>query len=181
MENKVIKYLILGFVFLIIGIALLPSIATITNEATSKTLVVGETKDITTAFNTSFAQINESDSDSNFTIANYPTNWQVLECPITSFSLQNDTTVYTLNTDYNFYPASGLVSMLNTTTTDGNNDTGALNENLFLRYEYCSNDYLDSDWGRTVINLVPGFLALALLGGELWMFCQVFKETGFIN
>jgi len=174
-------YLVLGFVFLILGSALIPVIASNTNERTNLNLAVGENHNVTTGFNITLSQVNESDSGSNFTITNAPTGWEVTGCPITSFSLQNDSTVYTSGTDYNFYPTTGLVQMLNTTTTDGNNDTKVPNGNLFVRYNYCGDGYINSSWGRTVLDLISGFFALALLGGSLYMFYSVFRETGIIG
>lgn len=181
MENKILNYLVLGFVFLILGTALIPTIATSTSEKTNLHLVVGENHNITSGFNITDAQVNESESGSNFTINYPPEGWEVTECPIVEFSLQNDTTVYTSGTDYNFYPASGLVQVLNTTTTDGNNNTEIPNGDLYVRYGYCADGYLNSGWGRTVLNLISGFFALALLGGALFMFYQVFRETGVLG
>jgi len=181
MENKIINYLMLGFVFLILGTALIPTIATGTNDKTTKKLVFGENHNVTNAFNLTLPQINESDPDSNFTITNYPTGWKTTGCPITSFSLQNDTTTYASGVDYDFYPASGLVHMKNTTTTDGDLGTMAPNGDLFLRYNYCGEGYVDSGWGRTILSLVSGFFALALLGGSLYMFYRVFDEANILK
>jgi len=176
MENKIINYLILGFVFLMLGAALIPTIATNTNDKTNLDVVASETHDITTAFNVTTHQINESLAASNFTITNPPTGWEVAECTITSFTLKNDTTTYTSGTDYNFFSSTGLVQMLNTTTTAGDGNT-----DVYAGYSYCGEGYLDSSWGRTILDLVPGFFALAMLGGALFMFYNIFRETGILT
>ena len=52
--------------------------------------------------------------------------------------------------------------------------------NALVDYTYCNEGYMDSSWGRTVINLVPGFFALAILGASLLLFYSVAKDFDII-
>jgi hypothetical protein len=39
-------------------------------------------------------------------------------------------------------------------------------------YAYCPNEYIGS-WAKTVMNLIPGFFALALLGAGIYVAYQL--------
>ena len=171
METNFTSLLIAGFVFLMLGVVLIAPISTSIIDGTSKTDVANEAIDISSS-KSGPDQVNESIS--NFTLTNYPTDWKILNCPISSFTYGNATIDYVLDTDYNFFSDSGIIKVLNTTTTEeGGNSTLA-------DYTYCSDSYLDSSWGRLVLNTVPGFYALALLGIGLWFFYEIAKRAGII-
>ena len=179
-SSKNANYLILAFVFLIIGVALLGSVATSTNERTSKTDVTGESTDLEALgciwATSNDGQVNESNALCNITVTYPPTNWKVQDCPLTSVTVRNSTTDFTAATDYNLFAASGVVQMLNTSDTH----TGFANTTL-VDYTYCTDDYLNSTWGRAVLNTVPGFFALALLGVSLWLFYAVFRDNKIMS
>ena len=115
-----------------------------------------------------------------YTLTNNPTNWKVDDCPITAFVLKNNSgTVLTETTDYVLTASAGTFvfvdnALLNNTINMSTNETLAT-------YEYCSDEYLNLGWGRTVIDLVPGFFAIALLLVSIGLFYSVGKETGIIN
>ncbi len=158
---------------IILGLALIVAVADNSALVTSKTGVVDEAIEISSAREASNS-INITAS--NFTITNFPTDWKVDECPITGVTYGNATADFTDTTDYNFYAASGILQVLNTTTTAEDspvNDT-------FIDYTYCQNTYLNIAWGRSIINLVAGFFALAILGIGLGLFYSVAKDAGMI-
>ena len=177
MEQKNINYLILAFVFLIVGAALIGAVATSTNESVDKTIISGETTNLSTSCY-SGNEVDETSADCNITVTNYPTSWKTLDCPLTSVTATNNTgTALILDTDYSVFASTGIIQMLNTTDT---NSTG-LGDNVKIGYTYCPDDYLNSSWGRSILTTVPGFFALALLGVSLWLFYQVFASVGLIG
>ena len=182
MEQKSINFIVLAFVFLIIGAALIGQVASNTNERTSKTNAVDESFDIATAGCIVGANqsVNESSTTCNITIAQVPSGWKITDCPLTSIVVENTTagtfTALTEGADYNEYVTTGIIQMLNTTDTD----EGDFNT-TYVSYTHCGDDYLNSAFGRSVLNMVAGFFALALLGVALWLFYSVFKETGILG
>lgn len=166
--------LILGFVAIIIGAVLIGTIATNGLAVTEKTTVTDEAIDISGA-RMAGASINETISASNFTVDNPPTSWKVDDCPLTSVVYGNSSTTFTLNTDYNFNTATGLLHVKNTTKLIGSNNATVID------YVYCQDGYLTQSWSRTITNLVAGMFALALLGAGVGIFYSIGKETGIIN
>ena len=71
----------------------------------------------------------------------------------------------TLDTDYYFNTATGKVTLLNTST----NTRVLTNNNTVVSYTYCSDDYLNTSWSRTILNTNVGFLAIAVLAVVLWL------------
>lgn len=183
MEQKNINFLILAFVFLIIGVALLGAIATSTNAAVDKLDINYESHDISSAMHNDSAegwQVNESLAASYITVTNYPSGWKIVDCPLTTVTVENSSDgTYTdaiLDTDYELVDSTGVIHVLNTSTTDEEEFN-----TTYVSYTYCADDYLNSSWGRSVLGTVPGFFALALLGISLWLFYSVFKSIGIIK
>jgi len=180
MENKNVNYLVMAFLFLIIGVALIGSVASSINSRTDKTVVVNESHDLTGCVvplgGTLLFGVNESLAACNITVTNAPTDWKVTDCPLTSVTVGNATLDFTDGTEYNLLASSGVIQMLNITATQ----FGYVNTTL-VDYTYCADDYLNSGWGRSVLLTIPGFFALALLGVALWLFYSVFKNTGLIK
>lgn len=178
MEQKNINYLILAFVFLIVGVALIGAIATSTVDRTEKDTSFDESTNLATSCIVGSDQsVNESNSACNITVTYYPTGWKTNDCPLTSIVVENTSagtyTALTEGTGYNLFASTGVIQMLNDTSTDD----GDFNT-TYVSYTYCADDYLNSSWARTVLNTVPGFFALALLAVSLWLFYQVFSSVG---
>lgn len=173
MENNSVSKIVVGFFMIILGLALIAAVANGSALVTSKTNVVDEAIDISTARNAS-GGINITAS--NFTITNVPTGWKVDECPISSVTYGNATEDYTDTTDYNFYASSGILQVLESAEANDNNDNTTL-----IDYTYCPDAYVNLAWGRTVLNLVAGFFALAILGLGLGLFYSVAKDAGIIG
>lgn len=170
--------LIAAFVTLLIGAVLITSVA---SEGIAKTKVkeIGdEAEAMTVALNAS-GQTEHNINDSTIHIvSNPPTGWKVQDCPLTSFVLKNSSkTALTLNTDYTVDLNYGNFTLKNTSATVGN--LGADN-NTYIDYKYCGDDYMNITWGRTGIDLVPGFFAIAILLTSVGLFYSVAKDYGII-
>ncbi len=158
-KTNTMQLLIGSFVVLVLAIAFLTSIADQTNNVTTKTNVADETYNLSTSCYVG-GEVNESNSACNITVTNYPTSWRVEDCPLTSVVVSNATgTALTLDTDYSLFTSSGVVQMLNTTTT---NSTG-LGNNALVDYTYCGDNYMNSSWGRNILGVNVGVFALAIL------------------
>ena len=170
MEQKNINYLILAFVFLIVGVALIGAIAVNVNDRVDKLNIANESIDI----GPGLTEGNEVNTAGVISITNLPTGWKSADCPITNFVIRNETgATATVTTDYVFTASAGTFTLLNTTTWV----TSAAN-NSYADYTYCADSYLNSSWGRSVLGTVPGFFALALLGVSIWLFWRVFESVG---
>lgn len=165
-----INKLIFAFVTLILGIALLSQVAILTNATTGKSDITNES--ITIIKNAT--NVNETYV---YQLAQSPTGWKSLDCPVTNFQLTNtsDAAAWTITTDYTITLSNGTLLLVN------NSDTQFSADNLtYANYNYCSDDYLNSGWGRTLVNLVSGFFAISLLLVSIALFYSVAKETGLI-
>lgn len=161
--------LILAFVTLIIGAVLIGSIATQGLAVTGKTSVVNEAIDITTARLTDAGSINTSKT---FTVTNNPTSWKVNDCPLTTVVYGNSSDDYALTTDYTVDLSTGVITLVNSSAVVyGTNDT-------LVDYVYCGDDYMNLGWGRTLINLVSGFFAIAMLMISVGLFFSIAKDNG---
>lgn len=105
-------------------------------------------------------------------IAHVPTGWKAESCPIATIVLTNGTTVLTQGTDYTY-----SLGRINLISSLGNN--GSTTYSYKTNYNYCPDNYI-SGWGGTVLNLIPGFFALALLLFSVGMFYSVAKEVGIL-
>ena len=143
------------FIGVIVVLAVLPEIGTQTAEMTTKNNVVNESIDISTARNAS-GGINITVS--NFTIANVPTGWKISKCPITGTLWGNVTTDKTSGTDYTFYPVSGILQVLVSSTMDADHINST-----FIDYAYCQDGYITSGSGRSMAGLIVLLSALALV------------------
>lgn len=185
-ENNTIGKLILGFLVLIVGLALIGTVATSSLLVTEKTDVLAESLDIANArINSGACPMSINDTYPLY-VANLPTGWKASgECPITLFSMTNQTDVAaTVTTDYIIYGGNGSLYLKNTSTFVLPNcsatETGISNTTA-LAYTYCGDDYLNIAWGRTIINLVVGFFALALLGVSVGIFYSIARDTGILQ
>lgn len=180
MESKNVNYLVMAFVFLIIGVALIGTVASEVNSKASKTLVYDEADDLSGCMvavgGSMLFSVNESSADCNISVTNAPSGWKSDDCPLTGVAFGNATLDWTSGTDYQVVPATGVIALKNTTATQ----QGYANSTV-ADYAYCADGYLNSSWGRSVLLTLPGFFALALLGVSLWLFYTVFRNTGIIK
>lgn len=164
--------LIAAFVTLLIGAVLIGSIATEGQAKTTYSREVDEGVAVTWHAST-------VNSSTDFRVAKYPTTWEIADCPLTTLSMKaGNGTPMTLTTDYTVTSyVTGQFRLVN------NSNTYAAipkTNTTLVSYNYCADDYMNSTWGRTVLNLVPGFFALAILGASLLLFYSVAKDYDII-
>ena len=174
MANNTSK-IILGFIALIVGISLIAPIATNTEGVTNTITISNETIDINSDRTIAGACPMGVNGTNAIQITNSPSGWKTLGCPVTSFVLKNQTGVTaTVTTDYVFYPANGTL-MLKNTSKWGICDV-SIND-TYASYTYCGDDYVQEAWQRTILDLISGFIALALLTASVAIFYSVGKAS----
>ena len=123
------------------------------------------------------------EADDVLTQAASATTWKTGDtaCAISSIQLYNQTgDLMTVTTDY-------------TWATDGNGNTGnltlvnvgdlntSISNSTTITYNYCPDNYLAASWQRTILNLVPGFFALAILIGAAFVILRILKNEGIVG
>jgi hypothetical protein len=101
-----------------------------------------------------------TDADCNLTVAYAPSGWKATDtdCYLSDVVVTNATgTAYTLNTDYKVFEITGIIQMLNTSTTETPNNV------TLIDYKYCGDSYMADSWGRSVLNVNVGLFAIAIL------------------
>jgi hypothetical protein len=168
-------------VAVLIGIVLVQIIAETTAPVTTKA-VTTDTLNIAGARNNGLLSINASKGYNASDILTYPasTSWKTdyADCAITSIRMKNQTGgILTDGVDYNWVDdgsrARGSLSLVNTL-----NLNTSLSNTTTITYDYCTEDYLAEGWGRTVLNMVPGFFALAILIGVAFVIFWILKKEG---
>lgn len=169
MEEKSINMLIGAFLAIIVGISLVGVVATTGNRITSTINISAE--------NISYASAREASTGAvdttAFSIANSPTTWRITGCPITGLILHNSSSSLTNIVDYTFTASTGAIVFNNTA-----NVNGSASNTTTATYQYCDDEYLTQGWNRTIINLVPGFFALALMAVGVGLFYGVMRNEG---
>ncbi len=173
MEQNNVSKIIVGFFMIILGLVLISTVANSSDLVTGKIDVINEAIDISSA-RLSSNSINVTVS--NFTIANIPSGWKLDDCLPSGIVYGNATADFSSGADYNFYASIGILQVLNTSTTAINSEVN----DTFLDYVYCPDTYLNIAWGRSIISLVAGFFALAILGLGLGLFYSVAKDAGIL-
>ena len=188
MDGKNLAILITGFIMILIGISLIGVVATEGQKKTTTVGVVNEAIDISVA-RTSDGRVIDQDGTNNFTLVNAYTGdrvWKVgySDCNIAGRNFTNGTiasigvSTFIPSSDYAL-STKGILTLYNTVRT---NTSATSNSNTtYLSYAYCPNDYLTESWSRTVLNLVPGFFAIAILLIGVGMMFQVLRNEGLIN
>ena len=172
MEGKSITMLIGAFLALIVGVSLIGIVASTGNEITDTINISGENISYVTAREAGTGAVDTT----VFTIANPPTGWRITGCPITRFVLHNSSSSLTNVVDYTFTASTGSIVFNNT-----DNVNGSVSNTTTATYVYCDKEYLTQGWNRTIINLVPGFFALALMGVSIGLFYGVMKQEGLFG
>jgi len=171
--------LVFAFVALILGLALAANAATMVLGVTEKSNIADESIDLNDGCYDTDGKVQNADPACDYTLAQAPTSWKVLECPLTSVVVTNKTgTALTLTTDYTVDASTGIISFLDTAAT---NTTHLGDNTTLVDYTYCADDYMNLAWGRTAMTTSIGFFALALLMVALALFWSVAKETGLLN
>ena len=170
-----INKLILGFVTLILGVALLSQIAVVAGgDITNKVTKVNDSINVQPAKADVAGEFNASVA---LPLSNLPTGWKSEDCPITGASVQNTSgETLTITTDYLLTLSTGMLYMQN---------SSAYNETVdnitYVTYTYCADEYINLGWGRTMLTLVVGFFAIALLLASIGIFYGIAKDTGMLG
>ena len=171
MENK----LVLGFVFLLIGVILAGVLPTVGTDTYSKTIVVDETQSVASA------KIHGDDFNAsvNIPVTNAPTGYKIEDCPLESITVSNASGHdLTVTTDYTLSTTTGNLNIVNNTDTIAD-FTGS--NNSLIDYTYCSDNYLTLAWGRTGITTGIGFFALGAFGVAIWLFYTIWRDKSIIK
>lgn len=168
MANVTANKLILAFVTLIVGVILISTIASQTNARTDKLTVNSETLSIAAARNTTGGG---HLLPVPLLIAN-PPSWQSADCPVTGFAMYNQSGAL-MTQNYTFSGTAGTVIL-----DDAGNINSTASNSTTITYTYCPNDYLNSTWGATILDLVAGFFAIALMLVSVGLFYSVAKDYG---
>lgn len=165
------------FVAIMIGIAMLGYVFSQQSVATELQPVTDESDDLGTscyAFNisgTGYWEVNESNSACNLTVSNwYDTDdWKASasECNLDSVVVTNSTGTLTLTegTDYNLYEGSGVIQMLNTSSTNSN----SLGDNeTATDYNYCADGYNTDSGARGIAGFWGLFSVLIILAAAVY-------------
>lgn len=178
MENKSIAILISAFVLIIIGVSIIVPLAEQEQIVTALSRS-NEANNLSSLYCYADNEVMENNSACNITVTYAPSGWEVDDCPITEVAVKNGSTDLTEDTDYVVYDSSGVIQMLNTSETNLSG-TGSGGE-LTIDYSYCGDNYMNSSWGRSVLDFVPGFFALAILGIGVGLVLLVLKREGLMN
>lgn len=180
MENKSIGLLLTAFVMILIGVSLIGTTAGETQRVTTYTGVVSNEVHKVLSPYASGRNNTHINTATIYTVTNAPTGWKTESCPLKEFVLTNSTGAVLEET-------TGYAITLSTGKYTLTNDAGTVewlptsNNNTYASYKYCADDYVVAGWTRTVLNLVPGFFAIALLLVGVGLAFSVLKAEGIIN
>lgn len=176
MEGKNAGLLIAAFVMIVIGASLIAIIAQQEQGVTKLKSASLESVDIT-SLRYAYNQMNAT---KNINVAkyyntSYPWKNQDSDCNMEVSRFGNATTAFTKTTDY-VLGTSGTLTVLNTTVT-----VESVPNATTITYTYCGDDYMSESWSRTILDLVPGFFALAIMGVGVALFFGVLKKEGLLG
>ncbi len=157
--NNQFLSIILSLMIILIALSFIQSVANTKEEQVSKTSVVNETLDISSARNES-GTTHALNYSVDLTITNNPTGWKTTKCPLGSFTLSNASGyVMTDATDYDIDESTGVVNFYNTLIANmtGNSNT------TYASYNYCEDGYLTSSGDRGLAKLWTTLMIMALL------------------
>ena len=149
------------FIGVIFGIALLGPIFNTQSEMTTKISAVNETTDLNAAGCFIVETVNITNSDCNITLSNNPSSstWKPTLCPIDGVSIKNASgTELTEDTDYKVFGATGVIEMLNTTSTENN----TFGNSVYIGYDSCGDGYNVNSGARGMAGLIGLFCVFAL-------------------
>lgn len=170
-DNNTKKYITM-FVTVLLAVVFIAALATQTNTVTEKTQVTDESYNLSTSCYVG-GEVNESVSTCNYTVTNAPTSWKQEDCPLASVVVTNYTgTELTLDTDYRLYASTGIIQFLNTTDT---NETG-IGTTALIDYQHCGTGYVNSSWGRSILGVNIGLLAIAILLAAVWLVYSLLEK-----
>lgn len=151
--------IVIAVMAIIAGIVLLEEIFNQQSVQTTKANSVNETFNIAGArAGGGNLTINITDVDSNYTISEQSDAWKQQNCPLTGISYGNASNVWTLNTDYTVNANKGVISILNSASTNSSQSNVT-----YVSYTYCRDGYNTNSGSRSIAGMIGLFSALALV------------------
>lgn len=179
MENKSTGLLVAAFVLLIMGAALITTVASEEQKLVKKISVV-DTINFTSAREAD-GEINITDK---FNLTKRPiSSWKGTDedCFISNYRVTNNTNatsnLFTDTTDYVIDIQNGTISFKDTDKVHNK----SMNNISRVEYNYCDDNYLSESWTRSISDLIAGFFAIALMVSSVGLFYSVAKSEGWLN
>ena len=170
--SPVVGIIIATFIAVLLGVVMLSITSDQVIDVTGLDYNVDSAQEIT------YIDYNNINETIEYTVTEAPTGWKALSaadggCALTSFVMKNSTgTVLTDATDYTVDLAAGTYTMGNTTAVLALGDNATISS-----YTSCPDGYQKS-FGGTILNLVPGFFALALLISVAFLIFWILRKEG---
>jgi len=153
------------FIGIIFVMAILPTIANEQGKMTTKSIITNESVDLSTGWDTTDGGINSTLAV--FTLSENPEGWKITGCPISTFSLINDSHTFTVTTDYVLTASSGSLQI---------NPTASMNLSgnaTLATYTHCRDGYVTEGSTRSIVSLILVFAGLAVMGFVVY---NIFKK-----
>ena len=189
-KNRTIGIIIGVAVALLLGAILIQIIA----EQTQSKTIVGATYTDTV----NLAALRGADGEYNYTLAEsnklyadkilshsagaVPWKSATSECTISTIVMKNASGSVASNANDYIWVAdgNGVVGWLRVKNSTTGTVLGASSSNTStITYTTCPQEYIASSWGRTIMNLIPGFFALAILIGAAFVIFKIMKSEGY--
>jgi len=151
MKNKGIGIIFGIFLTIVVGVALLGSLADRGSVITNDIDILNETLNINEGFNGTDFNTSET-----FSLAN--TNWTT-----GSVSIAENTSALTLNTDYYLDLVAYTINFTNTSAVWRINQSSNLTGNAPVNYSYYHSDYISNAASRTLMGFIPLFFVIGIL------------------
>jgi len=152
--------LVILFVGIVFGIALLVPIFSSQAIMTDKQVSTNQSIDVTTAF------INASAVNESITYTIYAqSDWKTTKCPLTSVAIRNGAgTALVSATDYTLNASTGTYTLLSTAKTY----PSATSNLTYVDSTFCADGYIPDSGGRSVTKLIGIFAVFTLLAFVIW-------------
>jgi len=173
-NNKTIGIVMTSFLIILLGVVFLSQTADQVNAATNRQFINSESVPI------SFNSTGVPNDTLRYSVANPPTGWRASgACPLANVVIANSSGhALTITTDYILSTSYGNFTIVNNAD---NNDSGAhgldSSNATFVSYSYCGSSY-QTGFSATILQLVPGFFALAILCAIAFIIFWVLRNEG---
>jgi len=173
------EQIVLGAILFLLGAILIGIISENVVSKTGNAFADSEVIDITTARITG-NQINVTGGDKQyFSLANRYSGddvWKTeySDCNVNAIAYGNttpQTTYWVEDTDYSV-SSSGVLRLYNTTHL-----INATSNTTYIDYTYCPDEYVTSPWGRSILHLMGGMMALMLIASAIAIFFRVYQSA----
>ena len=178
------EQIIMGAILMLLGAILIGIVADQQYAKTSLSSVNDELIDISVARLPVANQINVTGGNKQyFNLANTNSGndgWksEYSDCNVLKIGYGNDTnqsrqnSYWVSGTDYTISTA-GVLRLYNTTKMNASWESNL----TYIDYTYCADDYIASNWGRSVLNMLAGLMAVMLIASSIAIFFNVYQEA----